>query len=243
MKPPHHSHTSVHSHRLEAMRWTRVAVLVLALGVVAGWGAVASGNQAPGVVTQTPEEAAATSLAAAAIIFDADPDPACEVGQPRVCVHPSSTPEQAARGIARFGVSGSGPEGQGGYLGILGRTPAGDWEFWFGTQNIVYQLLNLPGQMIVCAGGDALNVRALPSLDGAILATLPDLTHVTAEQFALTHPGVEPTATTDQLAGSGWYYLSVPVAGWASSLYLTDAEVDAQTNMPPCALRDIFVQP
>ena len=213
---------------------------VLAL-VVAG-GRAAVHGQAPGVITQTATEAAASSLAAAVRIFDADPDPACAVGQAQVCLQPSSTPEQAALGIARFGVSGSGPEGQGAFLGILGRDPDGGWQFWFGTQNTVYQLLDLPGAMTVCADGDGLNIRAAPSTDAAIVMTLPDLTGVTAVQFTLTQPGALPTATTDQVVGSGWYYLSAPVEGWASSLYLENAALERTAMQPPCAIRNLFVR-
>ncbi len=49
-----------------------------------------------------------------------------------------------------------------GAMEFLGQTPGREWQFWFGTQNITYQLTVLPGDMRVCAGGDGLNVRASP---------------------------------------------------------------------------------
>ena len=226
------------------MHWTKSclfsAVLVL---VASGWSTSVRG-QTPGVVPQTPDQAAATSLAAALRIFDGTDDPMCRaVAGDRACVNPQSSPEQAARGIATFGVGESGPDAVGGFAGILGRDPMGEWQFWFGTQNIVYQLLILPGAMTVCADGDGLNVRALPSTDAEILATLPDLARVMAEQFTLTQPGTPPTVTSDQVIGSGWYYLSAPVEGWASSLHLENAALPSDTMQPPCAIRNIFVRP
>ncbi|MGE0543961.1 MAG: SH3 domain-containing protein [Dehalococcoidia bacterium] len=216
---------------------TMGASLALALTVFAA--AVNAGGGAQ-VVGQTPDEAAATSLAAALRIFDGTDDPACHAGMgDQVCVRPSSTPEQAARGIATFGVSGSGPGGAGGFFGVLGRDPAGAWQFWYGTQNVSYQLLTLPGEMIVCAAG-GLNVRAGPSVEASVVGTLPDLTRVSAEQFTLTQPGTMPTESSDQVIGDGWYRLGGPIEGWASSHYLTNAEVDATTEMPPCSILNLF---
>jgi hypothetical protein len=100
--------------------------------------------------------------------------------------------------------------------------------------------LTLPGEMIVCAGGDGLNVRAAPSTDAPIVGTLSDLTIVTAVQFTLTQPGVQPSQTADQVVGHGWYRLSAPLAGWSSSLYLSNAEIDAYSSTAPCAIHDIF---
>ena len=202
--------------------------------------ATASAGGGAQVAVQTPEEAAATSLAAALRIFDGTDDPACVAGTgDEACVRPSSTPEQAARGIATFGVSGSGPDGAGGFFGILGRDPAGAWQFWYGTQNVSYQLLSLPGDMIVCAA-EGLNVRTSPSVDAPVIGTLPDLTRITAELFTLTQPGTMPMESSEQVIGSGWYRLSGPIEGWASANYLTNVEVDATTDMPPCSILTLF---
>lgn len=211
--------------------------LALAMTVFA---AIASAGGGAQVAVQTPEDAAATSLAAALRIFDGTDDPECRSGAgDMACVQPGSTPEQTARGIAQFGVGGSGPEGQGAFLGVLGRDPAGVWHFWFGTQNVFYQRLDLPGDMVVCAPG-GLNVRSGPSIDAPVVETLPDRARVTAEQFTLTQPGTMPTESADLVAGSGWYYLSAPVAGWSSSLYLTNAATDVDMDIPTCFIHDLF---
>jgi hypothetical protein len=211
--------------------------LALALAVFV---AVAKAGDEAQVAGQTPDDAAATSLAAALQIFDGTDDPECIAGAgDTVCVRPASTPEQAARGIATFGVSGSGPSGAGGYFGVLGRDPAGAWQFWYGTQNVSYQLLYLPGELIVCAA-DGLNVRSGPSVEAPVVGTLPDLTRVSAEQFTLTQPGTMPTESSGQVVGSGWYRLSSPIEGWASASYLTNVEVDATAGMAPCSILNLF---
>ena len=228
------------------MRRLRVVVLIAAVWALPiGWstataGVVASSSQ---VAEQTPEEAAATALSAALELFGGTADPACRPGQPGpVCVEPLATLERAARGIATFGVSGSGPEGLGAFQGILGRDPGGVWRFWFGTQNVSYQLFALPGELIVCADGDGLNVRAAPSTDAEILDVLPDLTRAQAEQFTLTEEGALPTESTDQVVGAGWYRLSAPVAGWVYAAFVENAMVSAATDQPPCAIRNLFVR-
>ncbi len=226
------------------MRWLRVVTMVAMLwALLIGWVAAHADSTSSQVAEQTPEEAAATSLNAAHELFGGVADPACKPGQPGlVCVEPIATPEQAARGIATFGVSGSGPEGLGAFQGSLGRDPSGVWRFWFGTQNVSYQRFALPGEMVVCADGDGLNVRAAPGTDATILDVLPDLTRVQAEQFTLTEEGALPTETTDQVVGAGWYLLSAPVAGWVYSTFVEDAMVSGATNQPPCAIRNLFVR-
>lgn len=223
------------------MRRSFVVVLgVIAWSLLGGWDAAGAGvTHTAQVVSETPAEAAASSLTAAVTLFEGTTDPGCRPGGP-VCVRSNSTPEEAAAGIATFGVSGSGPGGEGGFLGILGRDPAGVWHFWFGTQNVTYQALKLPAELTVCAEGATLNVRAGPSTDHAILTTLADLTRVTAEQFTLTEAGIMPTESTDQVVGAGWYRLSTPVEGWAYSRYLADAASAAAVDQGPCFLHDLF---
>ena len=195
-------------------RWLMPVAAAVLWAALAGWGTARAVTQVGQVVGQTSEEAAASSLAAALTLFNGTTDSSCpQVQLEMACVEPRSTPEQAARGIARFVVSESGPEAVGGFQAILGRDPTGVWRFWFGTQNISYQLFYLPGEMIVCAEGDVLNVRAGPGTDTEVLAVLPDLTPVTAEQFTLTEEGVRPTERANQVVGGGWYYVSAPVAG------------------------------
>ena len=86
--------------------------------------------------------------------------------------------------------------------------------------------------MIVCSGGDALNVRSAADPSAAVIGTLPDRTHVTAEQFTLTQ--LQQGAQQP----SGWYRLSVPLQGWASSEFLSDASNDAN-----CQIHDIQTRP
>jgi hypothetical protein len=68
---------------------------------------------------------------------------------------------------------------------VLSQDAGGAWGFWFGTQQRPYQLLHLPGEVRVCAGGDALNLRAAPSAGAAVTGTLPSGAIVTASRFVL----------------------------------------------------------
>lgn len=135
------------------------------------------------------------------------------------CVIPVSSADAAARGIAEFGVGS--PLGSGA-TEVLGQEPSGAWQFWFGTQNVVYQLLDLPGAIIVCAGGDGLNVRSGPSTDGAAVAKLADGTQMAAEQFVLTDPGDHTTLSAGR---GGWYRISSPVQGWVYSRFISTASL------------------
>lgn len=153
-------------------------------------------------------------------------DADCETNNPqkKQCVSAQSSPSTVQRGIAVFGVSD--PGGFGAFAGVLGRDPAGEWKFWFATQQ-AYQLLVLPGDMLVCAEGDSLNVRSAPTTDAQVVGSLSDLTAVRAEEFVLT----EPASDLDK-PGYGWYHLSAPLDGWAYSKYLTNADLG------DCSLRD-----
>ena len=220
------------------MRWSVVAV-VLSVTIILAGGVGSSGSGTPShAAAETPEEAFAAAYAAALRIFGAVPVEECDAGnnpEEKACLRARSAPEHVARGIAGFGV---GDPGGGGYFAVLGRMRDGTWAFWFGTQQAVYHLLTLPGPMIVCAEGDRLNVRSRPSMDAVVVGTLDDLSEVVAEAFALTEPGV-----SGRTRGEGWYYLSAPLEGWAFARYLSNVDVDAMNQQPPCAWRNLLEAP
>ena len=119
-------------------------------------------------------------------------------------------------------------------MAFLGKTPEGKWQYWYGAQNITYQLTVLPGDMRVCAGGEGLNVRTSPSADSESLGLLAENTIVTVDRFVLTEPG--STSPTGQTVGYGWYHLTGPSEGWAYSKYVSAASLgdcsvhDSQVN-------------
>ena len=150
--------------------------------------------------------------------------PVCTVPEPSL-----GTPQY---GTAAFGIS-SYPGG--GAIEFLGQTPEGEWEFWFATQNITYQLTVLPGDMRVCAGGSGLNVRASSAAESESLALLNDDTIISVDRFVLTEPGTR-SATTGVQAGFGWYHLTSPKEGWAFSKYLSVA------SLGDCSVHDALVR-
>ena len=184
---------------------------------------------------QSPHEEA---FAAALRIFDAVPDDDCLAGNNplmKTCIAPGGSPEGAARGIAIFNLIA--PSRQEGALAALGRTPAGEWGFILITQAPTYQRLVLPGEMIVCAEGAGLNIRVAPSVEAEVVAVLPDLTQVWAEEFVLTEPGRYGPGSGPRW-GAGWYRLSAPVEGWGYSRYLSTGATGSVVGAGPCVLRD-----
>ncbi len=189
----------------------------------------ATGEATPGVTTEptpTTEPAVDAALAAALEYFDAVGDADCETNNPqnKQCVGLSSQPSTVQRGIAVYGVGS--PDGPG-FAGVLGRDPAGEWQFWRAGQQD-YQLLTLPGDALVCAYSAGLNVRSEPTTDAPAVGVIEDLTGVRAEEFTLTERGSDD----QQQHGYGWFRLSSPLDGWAYSKYLTAASWD------DCALHD-----
>ncbi len=187
----------------------------------------ATGEATPGVTTEptpTTEPAVDAASAAALEYFDAVSDADCQTNNPqnKLCAGLSSQPSTVQRGIAVFGVGS--PDG-GGFAGVLGRDPAGEWKFWRAGQQD-YQLLTLPGDALVCAYGAGLNVRSEPTTDAPAVGLIEDLTVARAEEFVLTEPG------SDLQQGFGWFRLSSPLDGWAYSKYLTAAIQD------DCGLHD-----
>lgn len=208
------------------------AVLIANLGAAEA-ASIRSVQMPGGPVGAPSQDERAAAFAAALRVFGAVPQADCRTNNPeqRPCI--DTTPNSAVspeRGIAVFSVND--PGGMGGGLAIMGRTPTGEWDLWFGTQNVTYQRWELPGDMIVCADGDGARVRAPPGTDALVVATLPDLTPVPAEEFVLTRPGTVQPFT----AGAGWYRISLPYAGWIHSTLLADA------RLGDCALRDAAVR-
>jgi hypothetical protein len=117
----------------------------------------------------------------------------------------------------------------------MGRRPDGTWDLWFGTQNITYRRIELPGQMLVCADGDGANLRREWGTESDPIAVLPDHTAVTAESFVLTEPG----SVHALRPGTGWYRIGTEQhgeRGWVFSTLLSDA------RLGDCALRDADVR-
>jgi hypothetical protein len=135
-------------------------------------------------------------------------------------------------GTAAF-VTSQYPDG--GAMEFLGQTPEGDWKFWFGTQNVTYQLTVLPGDVRVCAGGEGLNVRESPDRESESLTLLSDGATIRVDRFVLTEPGTTAPVTTAH-AGFGWYHLTSPQEGWAYSKYLSAA------SLGDCSVHDSQVQ-
>jgi hypothetical protein len=166
------------------------------------------------------------------VVLGGDADPDCTPSEETpVCIIPDPSFGPAERGIAAFGVS---DYPGGGAVVFLGKTPEDEWEFWFGTQNITYQLVVLPGDMRICAGGTGLFLRASPSMDSEALASLADDAVVTVDRFVLTDRGTLSTPTGPE-AGYGWYHVTGPDEGWAYSKYLSDA------SLGDCSVHDSLV--
>lgn len=183
--------------------------------------------------TTRPRTAADDALAAAVAKYNAvvhAPGVPCAKDNPKnqACIdRAANVPSTPDRGVAAFGVSDAG--GFGGFIAIFGRTQAGTWDFWFGTQNTSYHVFALPAPMLVCADGDGVNVRKAPGGDAAIVTLLKDLTRVQAEEFILAVPGAGA-----EKPGTGWYRISTPAEGWVHSSFVSDAQLN------DCSLRDSF---
>jgi hypothetical protein len=136
------------------------------------------------------------------------------------CLFVTSTEQNAQRGIAKFSISAV--QG-GGASEIYGKGPDGAWKYWFGTQQPIYQLLDLPGPMLVCAGGDGINIRSAASPDAQVLGQAGDGARLTAENFVLTEPGSFNSSGLPTAGRGGWYQISAPQQGWVYSRFVTDA--------------------
>lgn len=195
---------------------TPVATLTGAAAAIADINARAKATPPAAEVLQAMREAARIHSARVA--------PDCMAGEACVAAENLAPYDH---GVMRLGIT----DGMGGAILIMGKDRSGAWKEWFGTQNITYRLLELPGDMLVCADGDSLNVRVEPDPTAKVVGLLPPLGRVTAEQFVLTEPATL-TPGSGQVVGSGWYRLSSPQVGWASSRFLSDA------RLKDCTIRD-----
>jgi len=131
------------------------------------------------------------------------------------------------------------PKNEGGGAAVFaGKTPDGGWGFWFGTQNVVYRLVDLPGDLRVCADGGPLNVRASASTTAPVVASLKEGEVVHAEQFILTEPGDPKPGGAN---GNGWYRVtggSLPAgSAWVYSRFTSDARLGS------CDIRNAIEKP
>jgi hypothetical protein len=143
-----------------------------------------------------------------AIVFD----PNCVPDEAGSCMTGEWPAEMLATGIA------TGPGG--GAATFYGRHADGTWEFWFATQNSGGPQTRLPGDMLVCAQGDGLNLRAEPSTSAAVVTLIPDGTIVRGDRFVMTDPpspGVRMQPHPD-----GWYHITSPQEGWAYDRFLVE---------------------
>ena len=135
--------------------------------------------------------------------------------------------------MASSGSASTLPPNESGSAAVFaGRTASGAWDFWYGTQQTVYRMADLPGDILVCANGDGLNIRESPDAGSKVVAFVKDLTRLRAEEFVLTTPGGNAPGTG---SGSGWYRVTAKepqVAGWAFSKYITDA------RLKDCSIQD-----
>lgn len=171
---------------------------------------------------------AAAAFQAALRLFGGLSEPECRA-EHRPCVAASPQPDSPERGTAVFSVTGL--QAGGGFLAVLARDRTGAWTEWLHdpTPAATYQLFALPGEMLVCADGRGAGIRATPSVDSPTIATLPDLTKVTAEEFLLTDPSPEPAAAP----GFGWYRVRTEKGeGWAYSTFVADG------RMTDCSVRN-----
>ena len=226
-----------------------LAALALALAACAGAGDEDAGTASPvpartgaasptvassPAPTATPAASEADRAAAAAkAMFGGVVDAACTPSpETPACVIPNASLGTPQYGTAAFATS---DYPGGGAMEFLGQTPEGEWKFWFGTQNLTYQLTVLPGDMRVCAGGAGLNVRASSAVESEALTLLNDDTIISVDRFVLTEPGPR-SPTTGAQAGFGWYHLTSPEEGWAFSKYLSDA------SLGDCSVHDALVR-
>jgi hypothetical protein len=98
-----------------------------------------------------------------------------------------------ASGIAGVSVHSD----QDGIATFDGRMADGIWVFWFGTQNSGGPQASLPGDMVVCADGRGLHLRAEPSTRGPIATLIADGAIVRGDHFVMTdRPSASGAAST-----------------------------------------------
>jgi hypothetical protein len=182
----------------------------------------------------SPEQYQAAAAVAAAFGNGVKADPDCSNAVSCIMLIDPGT--SVDLGIMRLAFRA--PIGEGGGAAIFaGKEQDGTWGFWFGTQQAIYRAVDLPGDIMICAGADVLNVRSAPAKDASLIAAVKTGDKVHAEQFVLTEPATSGPGGTN---GAGWYRVSgplVPNGGWVYSRYTTDARLGS------CQLHDQIEKP
>jgi hypothetical protein len=139
-----------------------------------------------------------------------------QIGKPCI-IQPPAQAARVAHGLYQFGAIVADRLGNIDSQGelLLGRDQNGGWRFWYGRQQGTPDIDDLPADLVVCSGGDSLNLRATPGKDAPVAGRLPDGTRIQADQFVLTEPGNWASHTS----GAGWFHITAPQAGWVYSLY------------------------
>lgn len=167
----------------------------------------ASATSAP--ATDAP--AAAATVLNARVVSPLTAD-ACRrdnpAGQP--CIELTSAPDTVARGIAVF--RGGYPDG--GPFTLVMAHATGGWRYWYTTQQPLYHLLALPGEVIACA--DPAQLAAGPA--GAATRSVAAGTRLAVDRLELVKPG-ELNASR----GDAWYHVATPAEGWVRASDVTDA--------------------
>jgi hypothetical protein len=130
--------------------------------------------------------------------------------------------EQLATGIAGVGAQSS----EAGVLYFFTRRADGEWGYWTTIANAGGgPLTRLPGDGIVCADGDGLNLRAEPSTSAPVITLLADETRITADRYVQATAGNRRSTAPEPSFGhgDGWYHVVSPQEGWAYDAYVVPA--------------------
>lgn len=178
--------------------------------------------------TPTQRDPSATAelqraLRAAGETLGVSVEPDCREGSD--CVREGVVGSSVERGIIQLAYAGA--DGSGAAL-VMALDQDGAWGVLLASQRDVYQLLDLPGELRVCSGGEGTALRDAPDADAAILASAVDDDILDAESFVLTEPG-----SLDEW-GAGWYRITSPVEGWVFSRHVAEAASG------DCNLRDVY---
>jgi hypothetical protein len=194
-------------------------VLILALAVLLEpAGPTSAGGQAASAL----DLATAAELAFYPNATVLSPTDACDAAHDPLgsaCIVPLSDEGTAEAGLAMFGVAYPDMDQ---VREVMGRMMDGSWQPWFRAQNVIYQLMGLPGAMTVCSEGTLVDLRSSPSASGTTLQVLTDRAPLMADGFVLAQAG-SFSETAPPAADIGWYHLTAPKAGWIASRDASDA--------------------
>lgn len=140
------------------------------------------------------------------------------------CIRVKSDEQSAERGIAVFTLEYPVPGSPTTTKEVLGRASDGTWLPWFSTSGqIIYQLLTLPGSLLVCSRGQLADLHTDPFPSAKAVNLLTDGAALSAERFVLTRPGSFSGPQPPSGDVGGWYQISAPQPGWVPSQLVTDA--------------------